>query len=440
MVYEKRVSKALVLENNTSEDVARAMIESGLQKEPFYIFDMDKAYQFIQHFRKMMPRIKMFYAVKSNDSCMMLKLAASLGVGFDCASPGEIYRILKLKVSPQSIILAVPTKTPEWISYARQSGIKHATFDNICELKKIKQYWPEANLLLRIRVHGDSVYDLGKKFGCDFETEAIDLLEEAARFNIRVVGVAFHVGSGCTSPDSYVMGLQQAKQLFEHEAKAGRKMEIVDIGGGYMSDKIERIDEVSKLINKTLDELFPDPNIQVIAEPGRYLCDKAFTLYCNINTVRPVKVGDSSMNMLYLNDGLFGCLRYNEPWHTVKRYKECKEGEQLEPVILWGPTCDSVDRVMENVEVMLPPCTTDDWLIFPNQGAYTMTLASDFSSLPEPRIRSVISQQLCDKIKESEVFDSDDFFKQDIAEPLPSSLPPLVTQSKVMDSNYTLKA
>lgn len=61
MVIEKRVSKALVLENNTAEDVSRAMIEGGLQKDPFYIFDMDKAYQRVQYFKNMMPRIKIFY-------------------------------------------------------------------------------------------------------------------------------------------------------------------------------------------------------------------------------------------------------------------------------------------------------------------------------------------------------------------------------------------
>ncbi|OWR43515.1 Ornithine decarboxylase [Danaus plexippus plexippus] len=438
MVIEKRVSKALVLENNTAEDVSRAMIEGGLQKDPFYIFDMDKAYQRVQYFKNMMPRIKIFYAVKSNDSDFMLKLAASLGLGFDCASPGEIHKVLKLKVSPLSIVFAMPTKSPEWMLYARQCGIKHTTFDNLCELNKIKQFWPDAKLLLRIRVHSDSVYDLGKKFGCDFETEAIDLLEEAAALNITVVGVAFHVGSGCSSPDSYVLGLQQVKQLFEHEDKAGRKMKIVDIGGGFLSDKTDRIDKVSKLVNNAIEELFPDPEVQVIAEPGRYLCDNSFTLYCNINTVRPVQVGDSSINMLYLNDGVFGCLRYNEPWHTVKRFRVHSEGEQLKPTVLWGPTCHPIDRVLDNLVIMLPACTIYDWLVFPSRGAYSMTMASRFSTLPEPHIRNVISQELFNILKDSKVLGLDDFLEQNIATPLPPTLPSIIVHSKILQTNYTL--
>lgn len=51
----------LVLDNETPEDVAKAMIESGNQKEPFYLFCLDNAYRRIQYFKKMMPRIQIFY-------------------------------------------------------------------------------------------------------------------------------------------------------------------------------------------------------------------------------------------------------------------------------------------------------------------------------------------------------------------------------------------
>lgn len=41
-------------------------------------------------------------------------------------------------------------------------------------------------LLIRIRVESDCVYKLGEKFGCDFETEATDLLDEAANLGLHV--------------------------------------------------------------------------------------------------------------------------------------------------------------------------------------------------------------------------------------------------------------
>lgn len=50
-----------VLEDSTAEDVGRAMIESGVQNQPFYIFDLDEAFRRIQNFRDVMPRVKLFY-------------------------------------------------------------------------------------------------------------------------------------------------------------------------------------------------------------------------------------------------------------------------------------------------------------------------------------------------------------------------------------------
>ncbi|CAG4951464.1 unnamed protein product [Parnassius apollo] len=430
---------AFVLENHSSADVARAVIESGYQKEPFYVFDMDEVYRRIQHFKRVMPRVQIFYAMKANDFDLLLKLAAICEVGFDCASSGEIYKIRQLGVNPLSIIYAMPTKTPEQMIYARESGIIHTTFDSSSELKKIKLHWPEARLLIRIRVDGECVYKLGEKFGCNFKTEAVQLLEEAAELQLQVVGVAFHVGSGCSSVDSYEKGLCCVKALFEHEAKAGRKMKIVDIGGGFLSDRTDRIDEVANRINKILEEYFPDQDVQVIAEPGRYICDSSFTLYCSICSVRKVTRKNEVVNMIYLNDGLYGTLRFTEAWHTVEKFQNTKnvngeENATIEKVILWGPSCDSADRVMQNMTILLPSCTPNDWLVFATQGAYTFTFASQFSCLPSPRIRTVISSKLWHMIKQSAVFMPSDFnVKPDVAVPLQSTMPLLIAKQNKND-------
>lgn len=42
-----------------------------------------------------------------------------------------------------------------------------------------------------------------------------------------------------------MIALRQAKALFEYEADAGRRMEILDIGGGFFEDGSNRFDEVS---------------------------------------------------------------------------------------------------------------------------------------------------------------------------------------------------
>lgn len=57
----KSTNGILILENETPEDVAKAMIKSGQQKEPFYVFDIDEAYRRVQHFKEMLPRVQTFY-------------------------------------------------------------------------------------------------------------------------------------------------------------------------------------------------------------------------------------------------------------------------------------------------------------------------------------------------------------------------------------------
>ncbi|CAH2063055.1 unnamed protein product, partial [Iphiclides podalirius] len=438
--FSFRSDATFVLEDHSPADVARAVIQSGCQKEPFYVFDMDEAHRRIQRFKRIMPRVKIFYAMKANDSDLMLKLAIASGVGFDCASPGEIYKLRRLNVDPLSIIYAMPSKTPEQMIYARDTGVLHTTFDNLFELTKIKEHWPNARLLIRIRVDGKSLYNLGAKFGCDYETEAVHLLEEAAALNLQVVGVAFHVGSGCSSIDSHEKGLRYAKTLFDHEARAGRKMKIVDIGGGFISDRTDRIDQMACKINTALDRYFPDEDVAVIAEPGRYICESSTTLYCSINNIRRVTKGSDIVTMIYMNDGLFGTLRYNEPWHTVKRFRPRTNEETDEKVILWGPSCDSTDRVMQNVAIHLPVCTPSDWLVFSTQGAYSFGFAAPFSCLPVPRTRSVVSPQLWNILKRFAVFKPSDFLVDpDIATPLPSTMPKLIqTETIVTTLNHRL--
>ncbi|KOB71296.1 Uncharacterized protein OBRU01_07889 [Operophtera brumata] len=363
------------LKDKSPDDVSRSMIEGGRQKQPFYIFNMDEAWRRIEHFMNMMPRVKMFY-------------------GFNCASPGEIFKVRQLGVNPMSIIYTMPTKTPEQMKYARDTGVRHTTFDSSLELKK---------LLIRIRVDSDCELQLGKKFGCDYETEAFDLLDEAAN-----------------------LGVRHARLLFDHEAEAGRRMDIVDIGGGFQSDSTDKINEVSTLINKALDELFPDENVQIIAEPGKYISNSAFKLFNSICGVRRV----------YLNDGLYGTMGELEKWHKLSKFQRSYETTVglPEDTILFGPTCDSVDQSMKDITIRLPRCAPTDWLVMENHGSYTITAATMFSSLERPQIRSVASVELWNLIKNSSIFEESDFIlNPDLSAPLPSTMPPSLPTMEVYE-------
>lgn len=54
----------------------------------------------------------------------LLKLLASLGAGFDCASKAELEAVLALGVPTERIIFAHPCKRPCDLRFARDAGIQ----------------------------------------------------------------------------------------------------------------------------------------------------------------------------------------------------------------------------------------------------------------------------------------------------------------------------
>ena len=91
-------------------------------------------------------------AVKCNNEPAILDLLAKHGLGFDCASKGEIQTILNLGVPANRIIFANPCKQASHVKYAAANNVSMMTFDNEQELHKIKSICPDAQLVIRIRV------------------------------------------------------------------------------------------------------------------------------------------------------------------------------------------------------------------------------------------------------------------------------------------------
>jgi ornithine decarboxylase len=56
----------------------------------------------------------------------------------------------------------------------------------------------------------------------------------------------------------------------------------------------------------------------------------------------------------------------------------------LYPCSIWGPTCDSIDKISS--EAFLPEMKIGDWLVFSHMGAYTMAAASCFNGFKKSSI------------------------------------------------------
>uniref|UniRef100_A0A1B6M882 ornithine decarboxylase n=1 Tax=Graphocephala atropunctata TaxID=36148 RepID=A0A1B6M882_9HEMI len=382
-----------VLDANTApNDVLRAIALSGVQENAFYVLDVGDIVEKHQEWKNKMPRVQPFYAVKCNDSQLVLAVLAALGTGFDCASKIEISKVADLGVDTSRIIFANPAKMASHIRYAAAAGVTTMTFDNECELYKVKSLHPDARMVLRIRCDAAVAQcQLGMKFGCEATTEAPRLLKLAAALGVDVIGVSFHVGSGCQDPPVFRRAISAAKNLFDLGSQLGFNMRLLDIGGGYPGNRGSSIDKIADVVNAALDDYFPlSTGVSVIAEPGRFYVASAYTLATLVHSKRDT--------MYYINDGVYGsfnCILYDHAVvHPVPLQN--KPGK-LQESSVWGPTCDGLDQVATSV--MLPPLDIGDWLVFEDMGAYTLPVASTFNGFPVPKVHAVISETLWNFLK-----------------------------------------
>ncbi|XP_069478540.1 antizyme inhibitor 2-like [Ambystoma mexicanum] len=369
-------------------------------KDAFFVADLGDVVKKHIRFLKALPRVKPFYAVKCNNSREIVQILAELGTGFDCASKVEIELVQGLCVPADRIIYANPCKQINQIKYAAKNGVLLMTFDNEVELAKVARSHPNSRMVLRIHTDdSQSSARLSVKFGAPLKS-CRHLLEMAKALNVEVIGVSFHVGSGCNNPQAFLQAIADARLVFSMGAELGYAMHLLDIGGGFpgTEDAKVRFEEMAAVINPALDMYFPEGcGVEIIAEPGRYYVASAFTLAVSIIAKKEVPLEQSGSDdedicshkriMYYLNDGVFGsfnCIFFDNARPKPILHKKLAPDEPMHSSSLWGPTCDGLDRIAENLE--LPELQIGDWLIFDNMGAYTVVTSSTFNGFQQPQI------------------------------------------------------
>jgi ornithine decarboxylase len=363
--------------------------------DPFYIVDVGVLYRQYEFFRRELPRVAPFYAVKCNNDPLILEVLWKLGCGFDCASKPEIEQVMGLGVCADQIIYANPCKTASHLRFAAKAGVSLMTFDSESELHKVARLYPDARLVLRILVSDPTaVCQLNLKFGADPVTLAPELLRVAAELGLKVVGISFHVGSGCRDPTAFGEAIGHAHRLMSMGADLGHtEMNILDIGGGFPGFPTDEItfEEIARVVNENLDRYFPldtSKAIKIIAEPGRFFAAAAYTLCCNVISAKTVPAkriaeeaqDDETGYFYYLNDGAYGsfnCILYDHavPYcYAVGKPAHGGLSCRQHYCSVWGPTCDSFDCIMSRAR--LPRLDAGDWLIFSKMGAYTIAAYS----------------------------------------------------------------
>ena len=361
---------------------------------PIFVIDHEKIRQNYREFRQYMPDVQVYFAVKANSTPSIVKTLYDLGGSFDVASLPEFMIVYEnIKGMPEQerldwiwdkIIYANTIKPIETLQVLDQYK-PLVTFDNHEELKKIRQYAPHAGLVLRLRVpNTGSMVELSSKFGAD-PGEAVDLIEEAFGKDLVVEGLSFHVGSQCTNFENYMQALQLSANIIdEAESRLDRKIRILDIGGGFpvkYHPGVKSLRTLAKKLNAEIKRLFP-PDMQILAEPGRFLVANACTLVAKVvgKTIRDGKP------CYYINDGVYHTYSGQIFDHCTYPVLSFKPGErQLSAV--FGPTCDSFDTITLSAE--LPELDIGDLVFSENIGAYSIASSTYFNGFPPAKVVNI---------------------------------------------------
>ncbi|XP_028615626.1 antizyme inhibitor 2 [Grammomys surdaster] len=359
------------------------------QVAAFFVADLGAVVRKHFCFLKYLPRVRPFYAVRCNSSLGVLKVLAELGLGFSCANKAEMELVQHIGVPASKIICANPCKQVAQIKYAAKHGVRLLSFDNEVELAKVVKSHPSAKMVLCIATQDShSLNHLSLRFGASLKS-CRHLLENAKKSHVEVVGVSFHIGSGCPDPQAYAQSIADARLVFQMGAELGHTMNILDLGGGFpgLEGAKMRFEEMASVINSALDLYFPEGcGVDILAELGRYYVTSAFTVAVSIVAKKEVldqpsreeQTGAAPKSIVYhLDEGVYGVFNsvlFDNTCPTPALQKKPSADQPLYSSSLWGPAVDGCDCVAEGL--WLPQLQVGDWLVFDNMGAYTVDTKS----------------------------------------------------------------
>ena len=372
----------------------RSLVETLKPDYPVYCIRPSVLEQTAKQFIDLFPGTVM-YAVKCNPHPLVIDALYQAGITqFDVASQPEVAQVVAGYRAKAYFMHPVKSRAAIKAAYF-DYGVRHFAVDHDNELEKIIQETGGDNVVIIVRVKTPSsdccLYDLAKKFGAQPE-EAANLMQKAEKYGCQT-GVTFHVGSQCTRPESYGAALNIVGEVLE---SAGVYPVCIDVGGGfpvaYPETEVPPLEDYMLAIKNGLNRINLDPQVQVLAEPGRALVGSG----CSIL----VQVQLRKSDQLYINDGIYGAL--SELLDSKNRLLaqlirlDGSVADELQEFSICGATCDSLDIVPSSFT--LPKDVREgDWIEIDQVGAYSNALSSRFNGFYSEKFACVDDQPLSSK-------------------------------------------
>ncbi|MGR6919408.1 hypothetical protein ACU635_34670 [[Actinomadura] parvosata] len=303
------------------------------------------------------------YATKANAHPMVLRALEPLVEEFNVTNTAHLAALLELGVPPHRIAFLNPVCTRRTLETVLASGVTRFVVDDARGLELLPG---TARITLRLRPPdaGQSARSV-VRFGNTADALA-GLAERAAARGMEIEALSFFVGTAGADMEQalpYLRGLETLLGLRERLAAAGIAVPTINIGGGFPGSR-DRFHRDHPDFFQRIARALP-PDVDVLCEPGRYLCQPAMAMLSRVVADRVV----AGRRLVHLDTSAYAGLfetTFIEPEAGVE-IVAARSGDPA-PAAVLGPVMDSFDVIAR--KAALPPLAEGDLVVLPNSGAY----------------------------------------------------------------------
>ncbi len=338
------------------------------------------------------PKIRIYYACKSNTNINVLKIFKELGSNVDTVSPGEIFIALKAGFKPEEFLFTPNNPSSEEMKYAIDRNIM-VTVGSLSIMEEYAKIGGSKDICIRVNPdigfghHGHVITGGPKsKFGIYFDQ--MDRVRDlASKLGLNIKGIHAHIGSGILEVDQFI----QAMDMVLKTAGTMRDLDFVDFGGGIgvpykPGEKPFDLENFGKKASGFMRDFSGKygKDLEFCFEPGKYLTAEAGYLLIKVTNRKETPlykfVGtDSGFNHL-IRPILYGS------YHNIINCSNT--GGKAEEVVVAGNICESGDVFTMGPDGpqprKIPEARIGDILAITHAGSYGFSMASNYNSRPRP--------------------------------------------------------
>lgn len=340
------------------------------------------------------------FAQKACSNIHILRLMREQGVKVDSVSLGEIERALAAGYDPQadqdSIVFTADLIDSATLARVHELQIP-VNAGSVDMLEQLGQVSPGHRVWLRVNPgfgHGHSqktnTGGENSKHGIWY-SDLPAALEVLQRYNLKLVGIHMHIGSGVDYGHLKQVCGAMVRQVIEF----GQDLEAISAGGGLSipyreGEEAIDTDHYFGLWNGARDKIAAHLGhpVKLEIEPGRFLVAESGVLVAQVRSVKAM----GSRHFVLIDAGFNDLMRpsmYGSYHHITALAADGRDLTQAPVVetVVAGPLCESGDVFTQQeggkVETRaLPQVVPGDYLVLHDTGAYGASMSSNYNSRP----------------------------------------------------------